>query len=168
MAGFWEIKKIADLGLAHLPVNSIMAIYVKTVQEVTDLRGLGWYLCDGTGGTPNLRGHFIMGGSPGGDVTGERVTASGTTADHQLTWDEMPYHSQAADQARSESGNDGSGIDYSGFSVFSDPAHSYGWGHDQRDAGRFTGSSETHKHSLDEVVPSHIQIGYFMYTGIPG
>ena len=48
----------------------------------------GWNLCDGTNGTPDLRGRFILGSGNGYNV-GDR----GGEETHVLTNDEMPSHS---------------------------------------------------------------------------
>ena len=48
---------------------------------------IGWQLCDGTNGTPDLRGRFVLGTSsshPMGQTSGEEK--------HKLTIDEMPSH----------------------------------------------------------------------------
>lgn len=63
----------------------------------------GWRLCDGTGGTPNLRDRFIVGAgasySPG--VTGGTVTQTPavSVAAHALTLSEIPYHDHNWSQA---------------------------------------------------------------------
>lgn len=64
---------------------------------------VGWALCDGTNGTPDLRGRFVLGagntysvGSTGGEET------------HTLTIEEMPSHSHEINRTFS-SGGGGSG-----------------------------------------------------------
>lgn len=47
----------------------------------------GWYLCNGSNGTPDLRGMFVIGA--GGSYA---VGASGGEATHTLTVAEMPSH----------------------------------------------------------------------------
>lgn len=59
----------------------------------------GWALCDGTNGTPDLRGRFILGSSDEhelGETGGEET--------HTLTIDEMPKHDHAI-RCTFESGN---------------------------------------------------------------
>lgn len=48
----------------------------------------GWALCDGTKGTPDLRGRFVVGAG-----SAYTVGATGGEASHALTVDEMPRHS---------------------------------------------------------------------------
>lgn len=85
-----------------LPVGSIIMWYGSLLSLPE-----GWALCDGTGGTPDLRGKFIVGagGSYNLGDTGGSATASGNTssdgahthsvsvAGHALTESELPAHS---------------------------------------------------------------------------
>lgn len=52
----------------------------------------GWQLCDGTNGTPDLRGKFIVGYAPN-DADYNSVGKSGGSKKHTLSKDEMPAHS---------------------------------------------------------------------------
>ena len=58
----------------------------------------GWQICDGTNGTPDLRGRFILGSGQGGlDMNGNPLTArtagqSGGEENHVLSANEMPAH----------------------------------------------------------------------------
>jgi len=47
----------------------------------------GWHLCDGTGGTPDLRDRFVVGAG-----LSYAKGATGGEATHKLTVDEMPAH----------------------------------------------------------------------------
>jgi len=51
----------------------------------------GWYLCDGTNGTPDLRDRFIIGAG-----TSYAVGATGGSTTHTLTTSEMPSHTHNA------------------------------------------------------------------------
>ncbi|MBQ3834526.1 MAG: hypothetical protein II816_03320 [Elusimicrobia bacterium] len=55
--------------------------------SVTDIPA-GWVLCDGTNGTPDLRGRFVL----GYDGTAYNVGDTGGEATHTLTITEMPSH----------------------------------------------------------------------------
>ena len=50
----------------------------------------GWHICDGTEGTPDLQGKFILGSS-----TSHEVGSSGGEETHTLTTDEMPSHTHS-------------------------------------------------------------------------
>jgi len=52
----------------------------------------GWQLCDGTNGTPDLRGRFILGAGQGPGLTGRNMGESGGEETHLLTVQEMPPH----------------------------------------------------------------------------
>jgi microcystin-dependent protein len=52
----------------------------------------GWALCDGTGGTPDLRGRFVVGLDPG-DPDYQNMGATGGQKEVTLTTDQMPSHS---------------------------------------------------------------------------
>ncbi len=153
MAGFWEIKKVSELGLAFLPLNSIMPIYVKTQAEVTALHGQGWYLCNGQNGTIDLRGSFIRGGSPGlgNNVDGGIHRQGTTTGSHQLSGAEMPSHRHSVVTSRSSQAPGSGGSDASSWDGTSNTGN--------------TGGSGTHSHSMDPT-PDHYYVGYFMYLGV--
>ena len=51
----------------------------------------GWHLCDGTGGTPDLRDRFIVGAG-----NNYAKGATGGEATHQLTEAEMPAHTHGS------------------------------------------------------------------------
>ena len=69
----------------------------------------GWFICDGTNGTPDLRGRFVLASGQGtgltnrtrGDVSGEET--------HTLTIPEMPAHSHTIGSSNTTGG--GSGFD---------------------------------------------------------
>lgn len=48
----------------------------------------GWHICDGTNGTPDLRGKFILGASDS-----HVVGSTGGEENHQLTVEELAVHS---------------------------------------------------------------------------
>jgi microcystin-dependent protein len=53
---------------------------------------VGWALCDGTNGTPNLSGRFLVGYNPT-DPDHNVIGAIGGEKMHTLTIDEIPSHS---------------------------------------------------------------------------
>jgi hypothetical protein len=157
MAGFWEIKKISDLGLAYqVPYNSIMSIYVETVKDVTDLKDQGWWLCNGTNGTPNLVGQFIRGGTPGSNVDGTQIPATANTEDHTLTLAQMPNHSHDTNDHHKSNMGPGSTlyIKWGKSGAYPEAHNTFG-----------VGSSTAHSHDMDPT-PDHTYIGFFMFKGV--
>ncbi len=57
---------------------------------------VGWHICDGTNGTPDLQNKFVLGASstnPIGTTGGSsNLVLSFTTDSHTLTTDEIPFH----------------------------------------------------------------------------
>lgn len=52
----------------------------------------GWALCDGTNGTPNLKGRFVLGMGQGTGLAVRNINGVGGEEKHTLTIDEMPSH----------------------------------------------------------------------------
>jgi microcystin-dependent protein len=52
----------------------------------------GWALCDGTNGTPNLTGRFILGSGAGSGLTSRTLGQSGGAESVALTVEQMPMH----------------------------------------------------------------------------
>lgn len=92
----------------------------------------GWVLCDGTGGTPDLRDYFVLGAGGAYSVGATNVPAPGdewqrnnwsqnytiTVAAHTLTEAEMPSHTHTFTDYYPTTTNGGGGGDtYSGMSV---------------------------------------------------
>ena len=53
----------------------------------------GWVLCDGTKGTPDLRGRFILGSDKGSSLTNRSINQKGGLERVSLSVGEMPAHS---------------------------------------------------------------------------
>ena len=58
----------------------------------------GWALCDGTRGTPNLKGRFVVGYDPS-ESDYNQIGNNGGEKEHTLTIEEMPSHSHDMDNA---------------------------------------------------------------------
>ncbi len=56
----------------------------------------GWLLCDGTNGTPDLRGRFVLGSGQGGGLSNRDLNATGGVESVTLTVDQMPSHSHSS------------------------------------------------------------------------
>ena len=90
----------------------------------TNTGDIGWHICDGTRGTPDLRGRFILGASDS-HVAG----STGGEENHTLTVDEMPAHSHAG--TTSTNGNHkhgalGENNDNSPFGIYDNNRNHYG------------------------------------------
>lgn len=57
------------------------------IDAATNITRKDWHMCDGTNGTPDLRGRFILGAN-----TDHAIGTSGGEETHTLTVDEMPSH----------------------------------------------------------------------------
>lgn len=55
----------------------------------------GWALCDGSQGTPDLRGRFVLGAGQGQNLTNRPIRQIGGEETHTLTQAEMPEHDHA-------------------------------------------------------------------------
>jgi hypothetical protein len=119
-------SKVQEEGAALIPSGVIVMWHGATPPT-------GWALCDGTKGTPNLKGRFIVGYDGGGYGIG----ATGGEAFHTLTADEMPSHQHTYWDVRESDDWSGSGD--------SEPS---GDGVQRRDTTRasaFTGGSKAHE-----------------------
>ena len=72
-------------GSGIVPVTGIILWSGSTVPD-------GWALCDGTHGTPNLSGRFIVGAGQGNGLSNYAVGETGGEERHKLTVEEMPSH----------------------------------------------------------------------------
>ena len=110
---------------------------------------VGWSLCDGSNGTPDLRGRFVVGASTtaGSGLTLRNVNDKGGEEAHTLSVDEMPAHSHGGINGNSCSGG-------------SCPAFG-GSGYTYRDASTTaTGGSKAHN-----TMPPFYALCYICYTG---
>lgn len=69
-----------------LPRGCVIAWYGNNIPN-------GWLICDGTQGTPDLRGRVILGEGDGPGLTSRYLNQSGGEENHILTINEMPAHS---------------------------------------------------------------------------
>lgn len=82
-----------DLAI-HAPTGAIMW-WSGTEEDVPE----GWHICDGTDGTIDLRGHFILGASNEVNTTGEPIYPVGETGGSEtvaLTVNQLPVHTHDA------------------------------------------------------------------------
>ena len=64
----------------------------------------GWHICDGTNGTPNLKGKFVLGAT--GDNGTYGFKAVGGETGHTLTVNEMPSHSHGSGSLKTNSASE--------------------------------------------------------------
>ncbi|MDR1113642.1 MAG: hypothetical protein LBL50_00950 [Candidatus Margulisbacteria bacterium] len=74
-----------ELAAAALPVGMILAMSVSSWINASTAFKSNWKVCDGTGGTPDLRGRFLRGGTASDPPTGDGKKI--------LSINEMPSHS---------------------------------------------------------------------------
>jgi microcystin-dependent protein len=88
-AVFNNVKITGDLNVSGklniLPAGVIVAFNSATAPA-------GWALCDGTNGTPDLRGRFILGAGPGTNLTNRPLGDKGGLEKVLLNIKEMPHH----------------------------------------------------------------------------
>jgi len=81
-----RIKDIRELS-KRIPPQQTALPYFGSVTSIPN----GWQLCDGTNGTPDLRGKFVVGLDQESDDY-ESIGDTGGEASHTLTEQEMPQH----------------------------------------------------------------------------
>ena len=72
-----------------LPKNSIVMCNSNTAPT-------GWAICDGTNGTPDLKGRMLLGLGLGDGLTARELGQIGGEEAHALTADEIPEHSHTS------------------------------------------------------------------------
>lgn len=140
----------------------------------------GWFLCDGTNGTPNLTDRFIVGSGTKFThaSTGGSFDLAGTnTGYHTLTEGQLPSGATANVQAYSRgSGPDQSIPDGKDFSAFGATRYHENAGHTsstanvwQRDGvfeATINGNDEGHRHTIptmvDAIIPQYYALAFIM------
>ena len=86
-----------NLVLGNVTINGNFNLIPKgsIVAWTQDKIPKGWAVCDGTNGTPDLRGRFIVGSGQGTGLTNRKVGDSGGEETHLLTSNEIPPHGHA-------------------------------------------------------------------------
>jgi microcystin-dependent protein len=76
---------------------------------------LGWTLCNGENGSPDLRGRFVLGSGEGIGLTNRIINTTGGEENHTLTIPEMPRHNHSDSYPiHNYPGSDGGGNGYAG------------------------------------------------------
>jgi microcystin-dependent protein len=81
----------------------VIVMWSGSVENIPD----GWALCDGSNGTPDLRGSFVV-GYDGGDSDYDVVGETGGEREHALTAAEIPTHTHTIDPPQYTTGSGGS------------------------------------------------------------
>ncbi len=128
----------------YLPKGSIIAFNSTTAPT-------GWTLCDGSNGSPDLRGRFVLGSGKGDNLTERKLDARGGEENITLNIDQMPKHNHNVKGDTGESGKhnhkfkvgggDGGG---GGGNGTSEGYTNHGNGYDT-----YTFDNEDHYHSID-------------------
>jgi len=159
---FTRANPILELQKALVPVGMI-SMWSGAIGNIP----IGWKLCDGANGTPNLKGKFIVGYDPA-DEDYNTIGATGGEKQHELTNEEMPEHNHG-------------GVT----SVAGAHTHTYDWedtvglGSPGAEDGsssfstRNTSSAGNHTHTIfndgggeaHENRPPYYTLAYIMYTG---
>jgi microcystin-dependent protein len=91
--------------LALLPIGSIITWNSTTLPRVNNKNVQHWAFCDGTNGTPDLRGRFVLGANPMGQTSApttlsrRALNTTGGAETHTLELAEMPAHSHSSDNS---------------------------------------------------------------------
>ncbi len=93
---FPVMQPIAD----HLVPKGVINMWSGSLSDIP----YGWALCDGTNGTPDLRGRFIVGYNPN-DTDYNAIGKTGGAKLVTLTTSQMPSHSHGGTLTSSSNGN---------------------------------------------------------------
>ena len=148
----------SDGNLSSIPFpKGIVVIWSGALANIPS----GWALCDGTNGTPDLRGRFVMGVNPSdkkNDLTARPMGTTGGTESVKLEIKNMPSHTHDIVGKADDTGYCASGE--CGFQ------HSDRWNNDaevraSKSGGKLvvenTGGSEAH-----DNIPPYFALAYIM------
>lgn len=111
-----------------------IVIYDGDISEIPS----GWQLCDGTNGTPDLRGKFIMGSDEAG------VTGGSNEHNHLIETASVPHTHTISSRSHSHS------------SGYSDGMYVYKWrGEDNLEDYDASGASHSHNCSINSMTHNH-------------
>ena len=75
---------------------------------------MGWTLCNGLNGAPDLQGRFILGSGQGSGLTNREIHNVDGNETHTLTVAQMPSHNHTSYPIHNYPGSDGGGRRYAG------------------------------------------------------
>lgn len=82
------VKDINITGTLNILPKGIITAWSGSITSIPK----SWTICDGTNGTPDLRGRFILGYGQGSGLTMRNLNTTGGEETHKLTIAEMPAH----------------------------------------------------------------------------
>lgn len=134
----------------------------------------GWQFVDGSNGTPDLRGKFIVGIDPD-DPDYNEIGKSGGSKRHKLTVQEMPQHNHSG-SANSNGSHSHTGTAVGPYTGTPIGGGFDGGGNEFRNRSISVNSAGSHTHSLTindrgnsqphENRPPYFALAYIAYTGI--
>jgi hypothetical protein len=83
------VNEIVD-GVDILPKGTILAMFVSSWVNASAAFQSKWHVCDGSGGTPDLRGRFLRGGT-----ASDQLTGGADSVNIQLQVKHLPSHSHS-------------------------------------------------------------------------
>ena len=128
--------------------SGIISMWSGTISEIPD----GWYLCDGTNGTPDLRDRFVVGASDGADPGG-----TGGASTQTLSVGNLPAHTHTVNPPSTVTTSGGS----HSHSASSAGSGSHGHAGSISSAGAHThttGSAGSHQHNFGVGTSSNTQL----------
>lgn len=162
---FKRAGTLLDLASRILPPNTNPQLYSGAIANIPT----GWQLCDGTNGTPDLRGRFIVGYHPT-DTDYNAIGKTGGEKTHTLTVNEMPNHNHGGFTSHAGS--------HTHTMTFQSGGSSGGGGTDLQPGAnnnetKTTSSSGNHNHTISgegggaahENRPPYYTLAYIIYTG---
>ena len=149
------LKQISDVS-GNLDKHKVPKGTIALWSGATSNIPTGWALCNGQGGTKDLRNRFVVGAGDGykaNDTGGNAsVTPSGSISvsvgSHVLSWNEMPSHNHRVSQQGAHGGswyNGGGWLttinshDWGNYNVYSSNSGA-SWGHNHSARGSYTGN----------------------------
>lgn len=174
-ASFKKPMSILELQSRILPPKTNPQIYTGLVANIP----AGWQLCDGTNGTPNLKGMFLVGYNPT-DTDYSEIGKTGGSKQVQLSEPHMPAHYHVGTTiasgehkhtgmvlkgSNSDNGDAGQYVITSGAEPNGNQPNSgetsWAGNHSHNFNTDMTGGSQPHENR-----PPYYTVAYIMYTGL--
>lgn len=150
-ANFTRLTSIVEIQKRLLPVG-VINMWSGSIANIPS----GWVLCDGTNGTPNLKGRFIVGYDTS-DVDYDAIGKTGGEKKHTLTISEMPSHRHIGltfEGTNSDTGDPGD-------LITTDYNQSNGNQTQNGATTGYTGNNQAHENR-----PPYYTLAYIMFVGI--